>query len=217
MATFSSLCSRRILLCRLWAYCRYWNENSVISSMGKRVCESAAFELPHPWREHCNSRQCWTDSIGFSSVADLSRCFRKPNGICLLQAFNTGATMVAGWDVFCFSSPQRAEISSSYRCSATLSCLTLCNPRTAARQAPLSSVISQSLLKFMPIELLVLPNHLILCHAILLSPSVFPSIRVFSSELAFCIRRFWYWSFRFSISPSSEYSGLVSFRMEKNS
>ena len=79
---------------------------------------------------------------------------------------------------------------------------------TAAHQASLSFTISQSLLKFMSIESVMPSNHLILCHPLLL-PSIFPSIRVFSYELALCIRWAKYWSFSFSISPSKEYSGLI--------
>ena len=86
-------------------------------------------------------------------------------------------------------------------------------PWTAARQASLSFTISRSLLKLMSIESVMPSNHLILCHPILL-PSVFPSIRVFSNELTLHIRWPKYWSFSFSISPSNEYSGLVSFRMD---
>ena len=78
---------------------------------------------------------------------------------------------------------------------------------------PLSFTISWSLLKLMSIELLMPFNHLILCHPFLL-PSIFPSIRVFSSELALCISWPKYWSFSFNISPSSEYSGLISFRID---
>ena len=89
------------------------------------------------------------------------------------------------------------------------SCLTL----TAERQAPLSS-ISWSLLKFMSIELVMLSNHLILCHPLHFLPSVFHSLRVFFSESALCIRHSKYWSFSFSSSPSSEYSGLISFRID---
>ena len=85
-------------------------------------------------------------------------------------------------------------------------------PMTAVRQAPLSSTISWSLLKFMSIESVTLSNHLILCHPFLLLPSIFPSIRVFSSALALHIRWPKYWNFSFSISPSNEYSGLISFR-----
>ena len=87
-------------------------------------------------------------------------------------------------------------------------------PWTAALQAPLSITNSQSLLKIMSIESVMPSNHLILCHPLLLLPSVFPSIRVFSSELVLCIRWLKYWSVSFSISPSSEYSGLISFRMD---
>ena len=83
-----------------------------------------------------------------------------------------------------------------------------------ARQAPLSSITSQSLFKFISIELVMLSNHLILCHPLLLLPSTFPSIRVFANESALHI--WWpnYWSFSFSISPSSGYSGLISFRID---
>ena len=87
-------------------------------------------------------------------------------------------------------------------------------PWTAARQASLSTTSSWSLLKFMSIESLMLPNYLILCHPLLLLPSIFPSIRVLSSELALCIRWPKDWSSSFSISPSNEYSGLISFRID---
>ena len=87
-------------------------------------------------------------------------------------------------------------------------------PWTAVCQAPLSSTISWSLLKFMSTESVKLSNHLILCHPLLLLPLIFPSIKVFSNELALCIRWPKYWSFSFSISPSNEYSGLISFRMD---
>ena len=73
--------------------------------------------------------------------------------------------------------------------------------------------ISRSLLKFTSIEPVMLSNHLILCCPLLLLPSVFPTIKVFSSESALCIRWPKYWSFTFSISPSSEYSGVISFRI----
>ena len=85
---------------------------------------------------------------------------------------------------------------------------------TAARQASLSIANSQSLLKLMSIESVMPSNRLILCHPPLLPPSIFPSIRVFSNESALCIRWPKDWSFSFSISPSNEYSGLISFRMD---
>ena len=85
-------------------------------------------------------------------------------------------------------------------------------PWTAAHQAPLSFTISHSLLKFMSIESVVLFNHLIFCCSLLFLPSIFPSIRVFFSESALCIRWPEYWSF--SISLSNEYLGLISFRID---
>ena len=90
----------------------------------------------------------------------------------------------------------------------------LAAPWTAAQHASLSITYSQSLLKLMSIESVMPSNHLILCHPLLVLPSIFPSIRVFSNESVLHIRWPKYWSFSFSISPSSEYSGLISFRMD---
>ena len=87
-------------------------------------------------------------------------------------------------------------------------------PQTAACQASLSFTISQSLLKFMSIELVMPSNHLIFCHPLLFSPSIFPSIRVFSNESVPRSRWTKDWSFSFSISPSNEYSGPISFRID---
>ena len=96
-----------------------------------------------------------------------------------------------------------------------LSCVRLfATPWTAARQASLFITSSQILLKLMPIELVMPSNHLILCRPLLLLPSVFPSIRGFSNESVLCIRWPKYWSISFSISPSNEYSGLTSFRID---
>ena len=86
---------------------------------------------------------------------------------------------------------------------------------TATRQASLSITNSQSLLKLMSIELVMPPNHLILCRPLLLPPSIFPSIRVFSNESVLHIRWPKYWSFSFSTSPSNEYSELISFRTDR--
>ena len=87
-------------------------------------------------------------------------------------------------------------------------------PWTAAHQASLSITNSQSLLKLMSIESVIPSNHIILCCPLLLLPSIFPSIRVFAKESVLCIRWSKYWSFSFSISPSNEYSGLISFKMD---
>ena len=84
----------------------------------------------------------------------------------------------------------------------------------AACQASLSITNSQSSFKLMSIELVMPSNHLILCHPLLLLPSIFPSIKVFSNESVLSIRWPKYWSFSFNICPSSEYSGLISFRMD---
>ena len=86
-------------------------------------------------------------------------------------------------------------------------------PLTATHQTPLSYTISWSLLKFMSIESMIPSNHLILCCLLFFLPSIFPSLRVFSSELALHIRWSKYWNFSFSISSSNEYSELISFRM----
>ena len=96
-----------------------------------------------------------------------------------------------------------------------LSCVQLfAIPWTAAHQAFLSITNSQSLLKLMSIESVIPSNHLILCRPLLLLPSIFPNIRAVSNESALCIRCPKYWSFSFSISPSNEHSGLISFRMD---
>ena len=97
--------------------------------------------------------------------------------------------------------------------SVVQSCPTLCNPMDwSTHQATLTITISQSLLKLMSFESVMPSNHLILCRPLLL-PSIFPSIRVFSNELALHMRWPKYWSFSFSISPSNEYSGLISLRI----
>ena len=97
----------------------------------------------------------------------------------------------------------------------SLSCVRLfATPWTAARQASLSITNSRCLLKLMSIELVMPSSHLILCHSLLLLPSILPSIRVFSNESALHIRWPKYWSFSFNISPSNEHAGLISFRID---
>ena len=99
-------------------------------------------------------------------------------------------------------------------CSVTKSCLILCNPMDCSM--PGLSIHHHHLPEFKFIKLVMLSNHLIFCHSPLLSPSAFPSIRVFSNESALRIRwpKYWSFSFSFSISPSNEYSGLISFRID---
>ena len=111
------------------------------------------------------------------------------------NAGDTGDTsLIPGWE----RSPDHVQV--------------FVNPWTAAHQAPLSSTIFWSLLKLMSIESVMPSNHLILCHPLLLLPSILLSIRVFSNDLTLHIRWPKYWTFSFSISPSNEYSGLISFR-----
>ena len=98
--------------------------------------------------------------------------------------------------------------------SVSQSCLTFCNAMDCSSQASLFITNSQSLLKLMSLESVMPSNYLILCRPLLLSPSIFPSIKVFSNESVFLIRWLKYWSFSFSISPSNEYSGIISFRID---
>ena len=108
----------------------------------------------------------------------------------------------------------RKHIPPCFCCSVAKSCPILCNPMDCSIQASLSFTISQSFLKLMSIESVMPSNHLILCCLLLLLPTIFPSIRVFSNESALPIRWPKYWSFSFSISNSNEYSGLISFRID---
>ena len=114
----------------------------------------------------------------------------------------------------CSASLLTLNCQTSCCCLVAESCLSFVTPWTAACQGSVSFTIPWSLLRFMSIELLMLSNHLILCCPLFLRPSIFPSIRVFFSESAFGIRWPKYWSFNFSISPSNEYSGLISFRID---
>ena len=98
--------------------------------------------------------------------------------------------------------------------SVSQSCLTLCDPMDYSMPASLFITNSRNLLKLMSIKPVMPINHLILCHPLPLPPSIFPSIRVFSNESVLRIRWPQYWSFSYRISPSNEYSGLISFRIE---
>ena len=107
------------------------------------------------------------------------------------------------------------DVSVQFSSVQSLICVPLfATPWTAAHQASLSITNFQSSLKLISIELVMPSNHLILCCPLLLPPSIFPSIRVFSNESVFCIRWPKYWSFSFNISPSNEHPGLISFRMD---
>ena len=119
--------------------------------------------------------------------------------------------------VVLYKSRFKQEPPITFDCSVQFSCSVVSDsvtPWTAAHQASLSNTSSQSLLKLMSIESVMPSNHLILCRLLLLPPSIFPSIRVFSSESVLRIRWPKYWSFSFSISPSNEHPGLMCFRMD---
>ena len=126
------------------------------------------------------------------------------------QGYGFSSSHVGMWELDC-----KEGCSVQFSSVQPLSCVWFfVIPWTAASQASLSITNSQSLLKLMSIGLVMPSNHLILCHPLLLPPSIFPSIKVFSNESALHIRWPKYWSFSFSISPSNKYSGLISFRMD---
>ena len=123
------------------------------------------------------------------------------------------------WDVFSqvpviLNLPFTPCVLSVQFSSIAQSCLTLCDPMIAARQASLSITNSRSSLRLTSIESVMPSSHLILCHPLLLLPPIPPSIRVFSNESTLCMRWPKYWSFSFSIIPSKEIPGLISFRMD---
>ena len=132
----------------------------------------------------------------------------KPSLLHLLL-WRAGSSLLSRW-----GSPSKAFSSVQFRSVQSLSRVQLfAIPGTAAHQASLPITSSRGLLKLMS-ELVMPSNHLILCRPLLLLPSIFPSIRVFSNESTLRIRWPKYWSFSFSVSPSNEYSGLISFRMD---
>ena len=126
-------------------------------------------------------------------------------------------SLVEATGIYCTTQRNIALFFNNFHSSSvqSLSCVWLfVTPWTAACQASLAIASFQSLLKLMSIESVMPSNHLILCHPLLLLPSIFPSTRAFSNELVLCIIWPKYWSFSFIISPSNEYSGLIPFRMD---
>ena len=147
---------------------------------------------PSVWAEGCGSQH--GELRGATSVnLGVLRCCTDHNRLCVSRSYTVGGRVVV-------------QLLSHVRLFAT--------PWTATRQASLFFIISPSLLKLMSIESMMPSNHLVLCCPLLLLPSIFPSIRVFSNKSALRIRWPKYWSFSFSISPSIEYSGLISFRID---
>ena len=131
----------------------------------------------------------------------------------VLRSLLTSATALYFFSI-CSKITSVYFLSVSVQFSHSVVCLTLSTPWTEARPASLSITHSQSLLKLMSIESVMPSNHHILSRPLLLPPSTFPRIRIFSDESALLIRWQKYWSFSFSISPSNEYSGLISFGID---
>ena len=143
----------------------------------------------------------------------LARIWSNRHSHTLLRGTQNGRATLE--DTLVLSYKMKALLWSFIHSFRLLSCVRLFEtPWTAARQASLSITNSQSLLKLLPTESVMPSNHLILCCPLLLPPSIFPTIRVFSNESAIRIRWPKYWSFSFNISPSNEYSGLIFFRTD---
>ena len=165
---------------------------------------STAHEVTKSWTQlsNCTTSVCMSKRLSQFSLPSPSHTVSTVCSVCL----------------YLYSCPTNRFISTIFLHSMLLSRFSHVRlfetPWTAACQASLSFTISCSLLKLMSIELVMSSSHLILCPPLLLLPSIFPSIRVFSNEWALCIRWPKYWSFSFSISPSNGYSELISFRID---
>ena len=162
------------------------------------------------------ARLCPWDSPGKNTGVG---CFALLQGIFPMQGLNPhlSASPALAGRFFTTSTTWEAQVSSSVQFSSVAqSCLTLCDPMDCSMPGltSLSITNSRNLLKLMPIESVMPSNHLILCRPLLLLPSIFPRIRVFSNESALCIRWPNNWHFSFNISPSNKHSGLISFRMD---
>ena len=183
--------------CHFLLQCMKVKSESEVSQSGQTLCDPMDCNLPGSSIHGISqARVLEWGAIAFSGVGRMDTC------ICITESLRcspeTTTTLLIDYQ---FSSVAQF-------------CPTLCDLWTAACQASLSFTIFWSLLKLMLIKLVMPSNYLILCCPLLLLPSIFPSIRVFSNESVLRIRWQKYWSFSFSISPSSEYSGLISFRTD---
>ena len=172
--------------------------------------------FPHPPGRQSQSPEFHKIPWGISPSSQVGEAWLRAKP-CLCrnsgkkECFNFSHTLRS---VFSFALSERSDFSSSLLVVELLSRVQLfATPWTAAYQASLFFAISQGVLKLMSIESMMPSSHLILCHPLLLLPSIFLSIRVFCSELALHIRWPKYWNFSFSLSPSNEYSGLISLKM----
>ena len=168
-----------------------------------------------------NDREAWSAAVhGNNCVTEQQqhiKCWRNGSFHTLLAEMKNSTTTMKNSLSFCKAKHTlTTQPSTMYFSSIQFlgRVWLFATPWTAARQASLSITNSQSLLKLMSIKSVMPPNHLTLCHPLLLPPSIFPSIRVFSNESILLIRWPKYWSFSFNISPSNEYSGLICLRMD---
>ena len=207
-----------VVLCYMAAISSVQFSHSVVSnSLGTHGLQHARLPCPSPTPRACsNSRLSsqWCHPTISPSVIPFSSClqsFPASGSFPRSQFFASG-----GQSIGASASASACEFYGvQFQSVQSLSCVWLfATTWTAAPQASLSITKSRSLLKLMSIESVMPSNHLTLCHPLLLLPSVFPSIRVFSKESVLCIKWLKYWSFNFSISPSNEYSGLISFRID---
>ena len=185
---------------------------------------SATCFSPYPAHETCSCWTCSSRPLTFPAVNTLLYIYTiyplsKDEYLGGFQFFiikNNDATCILIYNLVYISSGFCGQkYCTGFSSVQSLSCVRLLvTPWTAAPQASLSITNSRSLLKLMSMESVMPPNHLILCCPLLLPPSIFPSIRVFSNESVLHIRWPKYWSFSFSISPSNERPGLISFRMD---
>ena len=189
--------------CSDWNYSLFiWNSNvskcPVFHLVTCCIHECSNLELPKAFKDYRRGFCKWGPKYLYIII------------MIVLKISSTRWTTLCKRRVVCFiwCSCDLVAIAQSHSCVRLF-----VTPWTVAHQASLSFTISQSLLKLTSVELMMPSNHLVLCHPLLL-PSIFPSIRVFSSELTLCIRWPKYQSFSFSISPSSKHSGLFSFRID---
>ena len=190
--------------------CHFWLSSPILQMLSF-MCFGAISTSPVEKGPFKSCAPVWLGCFFDTEVHRLCIFWREVPCGCLFAQISSITTFVLLrlWFLLlcrCFKGELgRVQSLSHVRLSAT--------PWTAARQASLSITNSRSLLKLMSIESVMPSSHLILCHSLLLLPSIFPSIRVFSNKSVLCIRWPKYWSFNFRISPSNEYSGLTSFKM----
>ena len=178
---------------------------------------------PHGlWTAACQASPSFTNSWGLLKLMSIESVMPSSHLILCcpllllhsifpsIRVFSVGQPFASGGQSIFFK-----DLKNIFSSVHSLSCVRLfVTPWTAAHQASLSNTNSQSLLKLMSIESVMPSNHLILCRPLLLLPSIFPSIRIFSNESALCIMWPKFWNFSFNISPSNEHPGLISLRMD---